>query len=628
MPLLREDLLNPLPHPPGENLEYTPVYRQIREALREDTDDGPRKDWDRELKKADHRLVVKLAGDAIATKSKDLQLAVWMSESLVRIEGTAALPECIKLLYDLMEQFWDTLYPQLDNGSPVFRFPLLERFTIRCDYLLRRLPLTRSGLNWFKYLEAREVPYKKDTEEDDEDKEKEKKRNAAKDEGKLMPEEFDDAVDETPREFYLAFADHLRTASQALAALESFCRERCNDQEEEPNFSRLVRAITDIGSVVDILLGKKGRAQLPRSLPSTAPPAASAAIDETQTVGLRQVLPSAVPEAAIPPADLPASDRSTSAPLLPQFAAELAPANAQDAFTIVARIAEHLRKADPASVTPYLLLRSLRWGELRSKGDQPDTAWLVAPATEKRQELIRLAQENDWPELLASAESAVASPSGRVWLDIHRYSWQACDALGFDAAAKAIGSELKALLADFPNLPTWKFNDETTVASDATQAWLKENVISPVSAVPVPLLPAPVENAPSVAQHENGHANPWDVAVQLAQSGSLQQAVEFLSGQPLHDDSGREKFLRQLQVAHLCLITGRAAIAYPILQELFAEIQRRELLGWESRTFIVRPLVLLVQCIDQTSRDVQQRSEIYNLLCRLEPGVALQFQSS
>ena len=80
---LRDDILQPISeaNPGGENLRYAPVFDKIKEARRQD-DDAPQGDWQIELKVADYPLVVKLASEAIATKSKDLQIAAWLTEAL------------------------------------------------------------------------------------------------------------------------------------------------------------------------------------------------------------------------------------------------------------------------------------------------------------------------------------------------------------------------------------------------------------------------------------------------------------------------------------------------------------------------------------------------------------------
>src|SRR5215218_4352681 len=114
---LREDILNPISEssPGGENLRYAPVYDKIKEARRQD-DEGPMGDWQRERKVADWTSVIKLAGEALAVKSKDIQLAVWLTEALLHKESLAGLLSGLNLIQGLIENFWDTMYPEVDDG--------------------------------------------------------------------------------------------------------------------------------------------------------------------------------------------------------------------------------------------------------------------------------------------------------------------------------------------------------------------------------------------------------------------------------------------------------------------------------------------------------------------------------
>src|SRR5919198_3115941 len=115
---LRNDLLNPVAGSSagGENLRYSPIYDKIKEARRED-DDAPLGDWQYQRKLADWPLVIKLASETIATKSKDLQLAAWLTEALLRKEGVAGLKEGLDLIRGLIENFWDGLYPEIEDGD-------------------------------------------------------------------------------------------------------------------------------------------------------------------------------------------------------------------------------------------------------------------------------------------------------------------------------------------------------------------------------------------------------------------------------------------------------------------------------------------------------------------------------
>jgi type VI secretion system protein ImpA len=124
---LRDDLLNPIPgeNPSGANLRYAGIYDKIKEARREE-DDAPQGEWARERKLADWKQVIKLASESLATKSKDIQVAAWLTEAMLRTEGFAGLLASLKLCQGLIESFWDTLYPELEDGDAELRVAPLD----------------------------------------------------------------------------------------------------------------------------------------------------------------------------------------------------------------------------------------------------------------------------------------------------------------------------------------------------------------------------------------------------------------------------------------------------------------------------------------------------------------------
>ena len=113
-----EAMLQPISEesPSGESLRYAGIYDEITEARRAD-DNLNQGEWQTELKVADYRRVVELAVPAITSQSKDLQIAAWLSESLVKIYGFAGLRDSIKLLTGLQDKFWETLHPEIDEGD-------------------------------------------------------------------------------------------------------------------------------------------------------------------------------------------------------------------------------------------------------------------------------------------------------------------------------------------------------------------------------------------------------------------------------------------------------------------------------------------------------------------------------
>src|SRR5580698_2416026 len=145
---LRADLLNPIPgdNPSGPSLRYDPVYDQIKEARRQD-DAGPQGDWERERKTAEYRVVVELTSKCIAERSKDLQLAVWLAEAAIHREKFAGLHQGLELLRGLLEQFWDTLHPEIEDDDLEPRVVLLRWIGSgeRMIDAVRFTPITAAG---------------------------------------------------------------------------------------------------------------------------------------------------------------------------------------------------------------------------------------------------------------------------------------------------------------------------------------------------------------------------------------------------------------------------------------------------------------------------------------------------
>jgi len=596
---LRDDLLNPIPgnNPCGENLRYDPIYDKIKEARFEDEDDAPQGEWQRTRKKADFPLVIKLASDALVKKTKDLQLAAWLGEATLRRESFAVLPECISLFQKVQEQFWENCYPELEDGSPELRCAPQEWFAARCDYILRRLPLTKNGLTWIDYQTKKTVPAEADAKGDE--KKNEIREEAVKD-GKLTPEEWNEGFAATAKEFYEQLVASLNASLEATASLDLFCDEKYGT--DGPSLGKLRAVLEEVKVLANVLYMEKGG-------PDSEQP--SDAIDGTE-FNADSIMDDAGAAAA------PARAKSG--------AVWAEPADPEAAGNLVARIAHYLRRQDPSQVSPYLLVRALRWGELRSHGESLDESFLASPSTETRQQLRILQRESNWEGLLDGTETAMATPCGRAWLDLQRYAWESCYNLSYSAAATALCAETRALLQDYPNLPSANLSDGTSAADKQTLDWLQASVL-PLQTQPEQSASIP-EYAPKESSSENGHADYFEVAMQLAKAGRVAEAIDGFAREAARESSGRERFRRQLQMAQICLATQHFPLAYPILQGLAQEMERRNLLDWEEPELLAQVLAMLVQCIDRTTRDQQERARAYSLLCRVGPVAALQFERS
>jgi type VI secretion-associated protein, ImpA family len=594
---LRDDLLNPISesNPSGENLRYAPVYDKIKEARRQD-DDAPQGEWQRERKVADYVLVMKLAGDSLATKTKDLQLAAWLTEALLQRENIGGLLAGLRLIKGLIENFWDTLYPPLEDGDSELRATPLDWVGSRLDQAVREAPLTRTGYGFFKYKESRAVGYEADTVDNDT---KAEARNTAIAEGKLTAEEFDSAFAATPKAFYQQLVADYEASLEIIEELKVLCEEKFGDFA--PSFTRLRDALEEVRHTANGLLQKKRETD-----PDEAPEPSE---EEETTAEAAEEEPAEQEER--PKRSVKAGKVTTAEPV-----------DREDAIGRIVVVASFLRKEDPYSPAPYLLLRGLRWGELRAAGTPPDPNLLEPPSTKTRQELRRLANESNWSELLERAELAMGEPCGRAWLDLQRHVVRACEEQGsyYDPIAHAIKSELRALLHDIPDLPSATLTDDTPAANGETQKWLNELAAAENSSP---------THAPSMDEDDAGEqagepvVDSFELAMQAARSGRAQEGIEILSGEIARQNSGRGRFQRKLQLAQLCISIGHEPIAKSILEELGRTIERHQLEEWEASEVVAHALGMLYACMQKLDGDPVEKQKLYARICRLDPMQAL-----
>jgi len=595
---LRDDLLNPIPgaNPGGENLRYAAVHDKIKEARREE-DDAPQGEWQVERKTADYPLVIKMAGEALATKSKDLQIAAWLAEALMKTEGFSGLRSSLELIRGLITNFWDNLYPEIEDGDAELRAAPLEWLGSRMDSTLRSLPITRKGANWFQFKEARSVGYEAgaDTEA------KQTARATALAEGKMSGEDWDQAFNATPKAYYADLESTLDGILETLEALNSLCGEKFSDAA--PTFGPMRTTVEEIRHTVHGLLQKKRETEpdleaAPAEVPSEQAAEGAAAQEE--------------------PAQAAARPRPKGGPL----AAE--PVDKDDAFQRIISVAAYLRREDPLNPAPYLLVRALRFGELRAAGTDIDPNLLEAPPTQIRQALRKAANEGNAQQVIEIAESAMAMPCGRGWLDLQRYVYRAAYDLSYYQIQAAVKAEVNGLLADYPSLRKAVLLDDTPAANPDTQAWLDE--IAPAPAAPAAFAvaaPVPQEvHAPAQGgQPQPPDAN--DLAIEAARAGRPQEGIEILTREAAAERSGRGRFQRRLQLAQLCMSIGYERIAHPILEQLAAEIDSRGLEGWETPATVAQPLTLLYRCLAKMETSPELKQKIYDRICRLDPMQAL-----
>ncbi len=595
-----DDLLNPIegPNPSGANLRYDPVYDKIKEARREE-DQPPPGMTERDRKVAENPLVIKLATESLTKRTKDLQLAAWLTEAMLKQKGFGGLKDGLALCFGFVDKFWDTVHPELEDGDAQSRGAPLGFVGTKLDLPLKLVPVVeKASFSLLDYQQSRDVGYEDQAKTD----EAKKKRAALVKENKLTPEAFDKAFEETPKKFYAQAEQDLDACLVTLTQLKKTCDEKFGG--DGPAFGPLQSALEATRHLIHGFLQKK-REKEPDPVEVVATAENAAAQGEAQA------------DAAGP----------VRTGVLISVETSSEPADRVDAIRKVAEAAAFLRRREPTSPASYLMLRGLRWGELRAAIDLADPTRLEAPPTDLRRHLKRLLLDKKYEQLLEAAESAMALPCSRAWLDLQRFVVEACDGLGggYEAISRAIRSELKALITDIPQLLDATLMDETPAANAETRAWL------------VSLSQGAPEQSPSaepplrVSASANGVGSRWPgqatdaytSALQALRDGQERKAFEILQQDITRKRSGRERFRRRMQLVEICASTNKGNVAQPILDDLAAAIENHKLDDWEDPGVVAGALATIMKMSTKIQADKAQQQKLFERICRLDPAQAL-----
>jgi type VI secretion system protein ImpA len=309
--------------PAGESLRYEGVYDAIQEARRAE-EDLPMGDWQREVKTADWRVVINLGIEAIATKSKDLQIAAWVVDALARRDGFAGLRDGFKLLQELQENFWDGLFPEIEDGDLEFRGGPLNWLNEKLPGCIREIALTEGDppYNWNRWDESRKV--------DNLARQSPQAMQEAIAEGKITGEQFNKAVSETPRAYYENLLEDINETKERLQSLEKTVDEKFG--RGAPSLIKIRTVIDEYFSLVNGIVKQKREQDPSYRAEDSADANGGSQGSVSSSVG-----------------------RATVA----NWAGE--PRSREEAFQRLNIIAGYLRRVEPQHPVSYLLERAVKW---------------------------------------------------------------------------------------------------------------------------------------------------------------------------------------------------------------------------------------------------------------------------
>lgn len=319
-----EALLSPIAgeNPAGESLQYTPVYDQIKEARRSE-DPLSQGDWQRELKVADWDEVISLTTDALANKTKDLQICGWLAEAIVKKFGFPGLRDGLNLARGVQERYWDTLYPEMEEGDLEARANALALLDRQSAMAVREIAITRSPaysfLVWEKVkVDGSTAPVPSDG-------------SAPGDGGGETPitlDDFEKARGASRRAFY---EDQLAVVNECWKAFEAL------DKVMDERFARQTPGLGDLKATLD-----KVRDWVDKT---------------TREKRLEE------PDGGVGGTDEAGSEGGVAS-------ASGAIRGRQEALRRLSDVADYFRRTEPHSPVSYLVQRAIAWGQM------PLDAWL------------------------------------------------------------------------------------------------------------------------------------------------------------------------------------------------------------------------------------------------------------
>lgn len=331
-----ESLIQPISdeHPAGfdqrEDASPLSVYYLLKDARSQARaaerqalmgDDSVAPDW---------RPILETAPEFLGQVSKDLEIAAYLVEALVREHGFCGLRDGFELVRQLFQTFPDTLYPRPDeDGIETLVAPLAGLNGVDGDGTLiapiRGIPLTplieEGEFGLAVYEQARDLE-RSDAEQ----------RERRIEQGAITLDTFNAALNTGTAEWFGELRDDIQACLEEWQALSALLDEKYG--REAPPTSKIKNSLNDCLETLETLAKDKL---------ATLTTDAAAEIEEEQS----------------------AQDAAGSGPATAKTADSLDNMqNREDAFKVILRVASYFRRTEPHSPMSYALEQIVRWGRL------------------------------------------------------------------------------------------------------------------------------------------------------------------------------------------------------------------------------------------------------------------------
>ncbi len=310
-------------------------YSQIKDARRAARDAERNNMFDGDnTEAAEHwQKIFLLAPKVIANQAKDLEIACWLTEALVRKSGFQGLKDGFSLIRQLIENFWEQgLYPVEDEDGIETRVaPIAGLNGEGADGVLLS-PMRNSFItedaafepfSLWQYQQAVDVSRLSD----------EYKQTEQIERNGFSLETIEKAVAQSSSEFYGTLHEDVEVCLQEYQAIDALLTEFCGSYDAPPT-SKIIELLEDAKGAINHI----AKAKLPMAIES---------IEDEQTE-----------DQAID------TEQATSSAVVKANAVTTALNSREDAFKQLNTIAEYFKKTEPHSPISYMLMKTVKWGNM------------------------------------------------------------------------------------------------------------------------------------------------------------------------------------------------------------------------------------------------------------------------
>lgn len=309
---------------PRKDLSHTSAYSIAREARQSARALERTNLFDNKTSQADEswRKVLDIAPKILITQAKDLEVACWYTEALIRKAGFQGLRDGFEIIRELIEKYWNDLYPQPDEDGIETRVAPIAGLNgegaegvllapIRSSFLTEN---TQHGqYSFWQYKQALDIQRISD--------ESTRSERAAKLGFSL--DDIQKAIDESSPQFFVDLRDDLSQCLDSYRLINQMLSEYCGARHAPPTSNIISQLEETLGVVKHVAKHK---------LPATA----------------------VEPTSAEPASTVAATPTTTSGPIKSR----------EEAFRQLQYIAMFFRNTEPHSPISYLLDKAVKWGNL------------------------------------------------------------------------------------------------------------------------------------------------------------------------------------------------------------------------------------------------------------------------